>query len=326
MTVSAFVSRGCRVVGDEFRADLRALGFRTPRYPNQPREQGFVIQRPGQWSRSFTPAARKLEDERIRKQLYLLHASTGHGSTRHLVEALRRRGASARVVSLAKEFRCSICEEKKKVGHRHLASLEPLPPRWSTISADVGHWAHPKSQEQIQFMVIVDECSRFRAARILTRGSKQQPTAAACLSYLQEGWMQYFGKPKVLRLDPAGSFRSQAVEGFCDRHQIFLDIIPGEAHWKLGVCEQAVRGIKEVMTKICDEDGEVTSDESLALAVMTFNHRENVRGFSPVQHTLGHNPDAVGPVLESLSQGPCVHVVGGASGGDRKGCAVTRGG
>ncbi|CAE7474699.1 unnamed protein product, partial [Symbiodinium sp. KB8] len=51
--------------------------------------------------------------------------------------------------------------------------------------------------------------------------------AMSCLSYLQEGWMQYFGKPQVLRLDPA--------------------------HWKLGVCEQAVKGVKEVMSKVCDQ-------------------------------------------------------------------------
>ena len=39
--------------------------------------------------------------------------------------------------------------------------------------------------------------------------------------------MQYFGNPKCLRLDPAGSFRSQAVHDFCDRQGIFLDITLG---------------------------------------------------------------------------------------------------
>ena len=303
LVVSVYVSRGCKVVAGDFREELRKLGFSCPRYPSDTSEKGFVIQRRDLWKRSFTTPGKQM-DERIRKQLYLLHSATGHGSTRHMVDALRRRGASARVLELAREFKCSVCQEKRKVGNRQLATLEPLPPRWSTVSADIGHWAHPRTQEQVQFMLIVDECSRFRAARILTRGSKQQPGAQSCLGYLQEGWMQYFGKPQVLRLDPAGSFRSQAVEGFCDRHGIYLEIIPGEAHWKLGVCEQAVKGVKEVMTKMCDHDPEVTPEEALAITIMTFNHRDLVRGFSPVQHALGHNPDQVGPVLETINQAP----------------------
>ena len=109
--------------------------------------------------------------------------------------------------------------------------------------------------------------------------------------------MQYFGKPQVLRLDPSGSFRSQHVESFCDRHQILFGIIPGEAHWKLGICEQAVQGLKEVMTETCLSEQGLSSEEALAVAVMTFNHRDVVR-------TLGHNPDQVGPVSEVINQAP----------------------
>ena len=303
LIVSAFVSRGCGVVDAEFRRRLSAQGFVCPKYPPPLNQEGFVLQRAGIWKRQLHQKPNQY-DERIKKQLYLLHAATGHGSNKHLVEALRRRGAPTRVLELAKEFKCHVCSEKRRVGHRHLASLEPLPPRWKTISADVGHWTHPQTQTRVQFMLVIDECSRFRTARILTSGLKQQPSASACLGYLQEGWIQYFGRPKVLRLDPAGSFRSQAVEGFCDRHEIFLDIIPGEAHWKLGVCEQAIKGIKEVMDKMCTAEPELTPEEALAVAVMTFNQRDVVRGFSPVQHALGQNPDNVGPLLDAVNLSP----------------------
>ena len=60
-----------------------------------------------------------------------------------------------------------------------MATLEPLPPKLSTVEADVGHWAHPETGEIIQFLPIIDEGSRFRAARILSRGSKQTPSAAS---------------------------------------------------------------------------------------------------------------------------------------------------
>ena len=303
IVVTAYVSRGAGVVDSEFRKGLRDFGFPCPRYPDVPKEEGFALQRLGKWQRRLGQAP-KQEDERIRKQLYLLHSATGHSSTRHMIESLKRRGASERVLQLAREFQCAVCMEKRKVGTRNLSTLEPLPPRWSTVAADIGHWTHPHTHETVQFMLLIDEASRFRVARILTTGSRQQPGALKCLEYLQEGWIQYFGRPKTLRLDPAGSFRSQSVEAFCDRHHIYLEVIPGEAHWKLGVCEQAIQGVKQVMTKMCEVEASVTPAEALATAIRTFNHREILRGFSPVQHALGHATDEVGHALDVMAQVP----------------------
>ena len=130
-----------------------------------------------------------------------------------MVEALKRRNADSKVIELAKQFRCSVCEEKRRIQPRQVASLEPLPPKFHTITADVGHWTHPTTGEQQNFMVIVDEGSRYRTARILTKGKAQAPNAALCLNFLNEGWIQHFGRPKTMRLDPAGSFRAASVEG-----------------------------------------------------------------------------------------------------------------
>ena len=199
--ITAFVSRSHSHMGDEMQQELSQLGFGVPELPTYEPERGYVVQRLGQWQRRLNADPQR-EDERIKRQLYLLHAATGHGSTRHMIDALRRRGASERVLTLAREFKCAACQEKQRVGHRHMASLQPLPPKWSAISADVGHWYHETRQEHVQFMLVIDEGSRFRIARILTQGSKQQPGAVMCLEYLQEGWMQYFGKPDTLRLDP----------------------------------------------------------------------------------------------------------------------------
>ena len=135
-------------------------------------------------------------------------------------------------------------------------------------------------------MLAIDEGSRFRTAKILTKGAKQTPNSAACLNYLSESWIQVFGKPKTLRLDPAGCFRSTAVENFCDRHDIYMDVIPGEAHWHIGIAEQAIQGVKQLMSKLHEHDPELTPEQTLSLAVATFNQRELIRGFSPVQHVL----------------------------------------
>ena len=153
-------------------------------------------------------------------------------------------------------------------------------------------------------MLIIDEGSRFRTARILSQGSRQSPNAATCIGYLQEGWVQYFGHPRCLRLDPAGAFRSHAVEEWCDKHIIFLDVIPGEAHWKIGTCENVIKGVKEVMEKLSLHDEDVSATGALAEAVTAFNHKELIRGFSPAQHLLGQAPDETGRFIAACKEVP----------------------
>ena len=94
------------------------------------------------------------------------------------------------------------------------------------------------------------------------------------------------------------------MSSFCDRHSIYLDMIPADAHWQIGTCEQAVKGTKELMTKLCDDDPELTPEEALSLAVRTFNSREQIRGFTPIQHAFGRNPDVTGRVIERPHEMP----------------------
>ena len=103
--------------------------------------------------------------------------------------------------------------------------------------------------------------------------------AEQIMDYFRDGWFQFFGVPNVLRLDPAGAFRSREIEKMCDDYDIYLDLIPGEAHWQLGSCEQAVQGTKEVMTKLAEQDPERDPQDLLSVAVKTFNERERFEGF-----------------------------------------------
>ena len=296
LVLSMYSCRGIEHLEQPEMESLRRAGFPVPARPRRPAL--------GVYAANTRDRSLHQEQEKIKKQLYLLHAATGHCSIKHLIEALRRRSASPEVLRLASEFRCSICEERQRVQPRHVASLEPLPPKFHTISADVGHWTHPESKLQYQFLVIIDEGSRFRIAKIMSQGPKQQPSGACSIQYLREAWAQVFGNPRTLRLDPAGSFRSQAIRDYCDRHQIFLDLVPGEAHWKVGVCEQAVQGLKSVMDKLCQAEGTLSAEEALATAVRIFNQRDVIRGYSPAQHVLGQAPDETGRIDVSRPQVP----------------------
>lgn len=260
----------------------------------------------------------QINREEIRRKLYLLHAATGHGPLRHLLQALRRQGVSQEVMKEAERFECSVCKERRHPAPRPFSTLEPHPPKWSTISCDLGHWDHPVSGAHMQFLMIVDEGSRFRVGRFMNSGTKQHVTAAQFLEVVKEAWAQYFGLPNVLRLDPDGSFRSKAVEEYCDRHQIHLDIIPGEAHWKLGICEQAIQGTQHTLSKLVEDDPELSPQEALSEAIRVFNSRDLVRGYSPIQHALGRAPDATGRLFpQPVGDSPDLVVENGTGEMDR---------
>ena len=244
-----------------------------------------------------------LSDEDVLKRLHLLHAATGHGSIRNMLQMLKRRGVSERVMRLAEGFECPTCKERTRPQPRNLASLEPHPERFATVTADVAHWIHPHTHEKWQFLVIADEASRFRVARLVLHGKRQHLSATQFLHTFAESWVEYFGYPRTLRLDPDGSFRSNELAEYCDRHRIHLDLIPGEAHWKLSVCERSIQSIKHILECVVSVEPDVTAESALAEAVRCLNHRETVRGYSPVQHVLGRAPDELGRFFPSTKAG-----------------------
>lgn len=76
-----------------------------------------------------------------------------------------------------------------------------------------------------------------------------------------------------------------------DMHGIYLDIIPGEAHWKLKVCENAMKGTKGLAM----DDPEITPQMALSESSRTFNERDFVRGYIPFNMLQGVPQDRTFP-------------------------------
>ena len=164
-----------------------------------------------------------MSSEEIQRRLYLLHSATGHGPIRYLSKLLKQRNVSPKVLAEVEKFSCPVCQERVKPVPRNLASLEPLPPKFATVSADVGHWHHPVTKEKWQFLVMIDEGSRFRVARMVSKGKQQHLSATQFVDVFGESWVEYFGHPLTLRLDPDGAFRSHELGDYCDRYHIFKE-------------------------------------------------------------------------------------------------------
>ena len=81
---------------------------------------------------------------------------------------------------------------------------------------------------------------------------------------------------------------------FCDQHGIYLDLVPSEAHWKLGICERSIESVKYILERVVVDDPNISTPDALAEAMRVLNHRETVRGFSPYQYVLERAPDEYG--------------------------------
>ena len=118
----------------------------------------------------------------------------------------------------------------------------------------MGVWTHPHTNENHHFVLCIDEGSRFRIGRVIVSGQRKHVSATQFTECFRSHWTQYFGNPHALRVDPDGSFRRHELSEFRDRNHIFLDLVASEAHWKTGICEQAIKGAKSVMTKLVMDD------------------------------------------------------------------------
>ena len=120
MTVGTYVTRGFAQLTSLEVQQLKALGFELPAKSS---EQGYAAREVGR----LGPHRPLLNKEELRRQIYQLHAATGHGSIISLVNLLKKRNVSPEVIKIAQDFKCSVCAEKAKVQPRHLSSLEALP-------------------------------------------------------------------------------------------------------------------------------------------------------------------------------------------------------
>ena len=250
----------------------------------------------------------KKELELLTPHLQSIHSSCGHCSHETLVRAPRRKGAKPLIIKLARDFVCPSCQEIQNQRPHPVASLEAIPPTWQSIQIDQAEWSHPSDNLKYKFSVIIDEGCHLKVAKMLYHKTNNDPHRNSVWTELRdfylEQWVCYVGKPKRVRVDSEGSWMSEAAAEFFGKESVMLEPIPGQAHWQTGLVEEAIRGLNATMTATALEHPDMGAHECLARAVAASNAREDVRGYSPLQHALGRAPDLDGrfytPECEAL--------------------------
>ena len=235
----------------------------------------------------------KEEEEKVLKQLSHLHRATGHGSYESLVKSLESRKADPRITALAKTFKCSTCEERKRPSPRRLSNMEVNTERCKVVQFDAAWWTPPAgdSRQKCQFIVMIDEASRFAVGKVFRKDGGGHMKAQDVQTVFHELWEPCFGLPEVMRSDPDGACRSRDLDRHLQSLGIASENVPADAHWKVSVVERAIQWIKDLMSKSAVEEPGWSHEAILAQAVRTWNQREPVRGYSPFQWMMGRAPD-----------------------------------
>eukprot|EP00435_Cladocopium_sp_Y103_P071048 s167_g36.t1 len=247
------------------------------------------------------------EKDRILRMIQHIHSVSGHGSMDTLVKSLQKRGVPEHVLQLARNHQCPICAERKRNAPHRTASLEVIPKRWQVIQSDLGSWTHPITKDKIKFIIFVDEGCRFRVGRILFENSRNMATWPLVQKCFEELWLPYFGQPDTIRVDPEGVWRGNEGDAYCESRGIQLTPIPAEAHWQVGIVENAIRGLKQVMSSLAEEFKDMSNTECFSRALWACNSRDNHYGYSPIQHAMGRVPDEWGRLFDSEVQGHPIH-------------------
>ncbi|OLP84749.1 Copia protein [Symbiodinium microadriaticum] len=146
-------------------------------------------------------------------------------------------------------------------------------PETAQSSGAISSRQTPFPNDQMELMHGMMETMKQMQAEL--KEMKEQTTGSEDLVFMKPG--DGHGGTRAVLMEAQKQALSEKRRVSVDGERLMGRKIP-----TLGQCiefsPQAVKGVKEVMTKMCDHDPEVTPEEALAITIMTFNHRDLVRG------------------------------------------------
>ena len=99
------------------------------------------------------------------------------------------------------------------------------------------------------------------------------------LDIFRKTWFKPYGFPMTIRVDPGASY-AKHFRDYVERRGILLEVVPAEAHWRIGLIEMRNAVLRDILERIIDSEAVMTSDDfdaALEAAVhalnsMTYSH------------------------------------------------------
>lgn len=114
---------------------------------------------------------------------------------------------------------------------------------------DLFFWMHPVRNVRVCAVIFADEGSRGYTTVILKEGglggSLGRATWVQIRAAFTSKWMQVYGRPMLIRLDPDWAFRSNEFISYMEDMGLNVEKIPAEAHWKMGYVNVSLKFISK---------------------------------------------------------------------------------
>ena len=294
VAVSAYTTRLASQLDGAQHKCLRQLGFP----PLRPRAQQPLQAALAAEMDSLPEGVDEQTYKRWEAQVAKFHKAAGHPTNRNLARIVEEAGHEKWKIEVARNHACPACQSLKpggtSSGQVPPATTHALYPAWHAVGVDTGEWVVPNQKKKVKFLVFVDVTTKLRVLQplhVYDFLEMKTESAEEVMTALTDKWLAVFPKPKVLLMDSAKSFVSDAFHEFASSLNIQVHYIAEKEHWAHGTVEAVVQDIKMTASAIqlesLDQDPRIT----LQLAASALNSTEYTAGFSAYQWAFGRQYD-----------------------------------
>ena len=218
-----------------------------------------------------------------------LHMNLGHPSERELLRLLAYQGAiSKHMITAVKHLHCSSCIRAKPAKQPRPSTIPKanLGQFNDSLQTDVFYCRDVAGTNYAVLGIIDQSTLLHKAARLPDMSSE------TTLQLFRQLWFQPFGFPVTIRCDPGTNYGLHFKQ-YAERHGIWLEFIPAEAHWRVGLIERRNSVLRDIMERIIDAEAIFNADDfdqaieaaTHALNSMTYSH-----GRPPYMAVFGQIP------------------------------------
>ena len=186
-------------------------------------------------------------------------------------------------------MKCMDCEESLMPPARRAVTLEHATQLWEVLQVD--NMEFTVDDTTYHFQVLVDEASGYGAANFFFSHPAREsrcPSGMEVLQHLHQGWIQYFGYPRCIKLDKEVPIAANSwmngqklmelnLKESLPKHMDRLERSRGDWHF-----EEEVVGSTEIFIS--------TARTGNMAMVAAHNTMSNIGGYSPMQWVFGRNP------------------------------------
>jgi len=140
----------------------------------------------------------------------------------------------------------------------------------------------------------VDAATRYLLARTL-----KHETARDLIKALTRGWIRMFGAMNNVLFDEGTNFCSEEFKQWAETHGIHINVMPPEAHHRMGPVERRHAVLREALERYMDHavrenpdkvKGRKLLQEAICFVPNQINSLAYTRGYSSTQWVLGYQP------------------------------------